>query len=58
MHNSTTILLREAQVRLAERREGLLDLLGLSPEQREELEHLTTAHLIALSHIRPTLFDQ
>jgi hypothetical protein len=50
---------REELARIEARRASLLDLLAASDEaERERLDQLSTAHLIALSHVNPTLFGE
>jgi hypothetical protein len=50
---------REELARIEARRTALLDLLAASDEaERERLDQLSTAHLIALSHVNPTLFGE
>jgi hypothetical protein len=44
--------------RIEARREALLAALaGPDRAERERLDQLSTAHLIALTHVNPTLFD-
>jgi len=50
-------LRREELARLEARRTSLLNALAGDEAERERLDQLSTAHLIALSHTRPTLFD-